>query len=636
MIMQYSSNDFENKYTYSGSDLGSHWAPDATTFRVWAPTADSVRINLYQSGNADCCDFIKSFPMTASEYGTWYCEIEGNLNGIFYTYTVSQNCYCEEACDPYAHAVGVNGKKAMVVDLNSTNPEGWSTDADPHADNRITDDVIYEVHIRDLTSNAYSGINAKGKFLGLKERGTKTKNGIPTGLDHILSLGVTHIHLLPVFDFGSVDETDQTSHQYNWGYDPVNFNVPEGSYSTNPYDGFTRIREMKQMVKTLHDNHLSVIMDVVYNHVYYTKDFCFNRIVPGYFSRQNGGNLYSNGSGCGNDTASERSMVRKYIVDSVNYWVDEYHIDGFRFDLVGLLDVKTIHEIIESVHSKHPNVVFYGEGWNIATTVTKKEVALATQDNASLLPKFAFFNDTIRDSLRGSVFDSHLKGFVTGESILPNDLFNLFRGRTHWSDHPGQIINYVSCHDNHTLYDRIALALPSADHSEIARRSRLAAAFCLLSTGVPFFQAGEEFLRSKKKCKGVYVSNSYHSPDAINSLKWNKLRYKEEQITFHYYQGLIDLRKRYPEFRSLTNLEASQTISLLDPSFSAFLLSGKEEHLICIFYSGTEPFSFVLPNGTWDILVADNLAGTNVIGKASGEIVLTPLSATVLVQKQQY
>lgn len=358
----YSTPEFEAEYTYTEDDLGAVWSKNATTFRVWAPTAESVKVNLYESGKGYVKDLMESLEMTPDIKGTWTLSKDGDLNGVYYTYSVVIDGVEREACDPYARTTGVNGERAMVIDLDGTDPEGWENDVDPHAGNKINDAVIYELHVRDLSVGADSGIENKGKFLGLTETGTKTASGIATGLDHIKELGVTHLHLLPIYDFGSVDETHTVENLFNWGYDPVNYNVPEGSYSTDPYNGEVRVKELKQAVKALHDNDISVVMDVVYNHVYNASSFCFNKIVPDYFSRIDASGGYSNGSGCGNDTASERSMVKKYIVDSVSYWADEYHIDGFRFDLVGLLDTDTVNEIVTEVHKDHPNVIFYGEG----------------------------------------------------------------------------------------------------------------------------------------------------------------------------------------------------------------------------------------------------------------------------------
>lgn len=396
----FSTDAFEADYTYTGDDLGALWSPESTRFRVWAPTAEEVLLNLYGSGTEGTDDLLEQIAMTADVNGTWIAEKEGDINGTYYTYTAVINGEEREACDPYARTTGVNGKRAMVLDLAATNPQGWDTDVDPNAGGTYNDAIIYELHVRDLSSDSSSGIENVGKFLGLTETGTRTAGGMATGLDHIKELGVTHLHLLPVYDYGSVDEANLDKAQFNWGYDPVNYNVPEGSYSTDPYNGEVRVREMKQMVKTLHDNGISVIMDVVYNHVQSAGDFCVNRLVPGYFSRMDENGAYSNGSGCGNDTASERSMVRKYIVDSVKYWADEYHIDGFRFDLVGLLDTETVNQIVEEVHRDHPNVIFYGEGWTMDTAVTKEGITMATQLNSTETPGFAYFSDTIRDALK--------------------------------------------------------------------------------------------------------------------------------------------------------------------------------------------------------------------------------------------
>ena len=312
----YSTPDFESAYTYHGNDLGAVWTSKNTSFRLWAPTATAVTINLYRSGEPSAADLMKQIIMCRDIQGTWVAQCSGDLNGVYYTYLVTHGTQTVEVCDPYARTTGVNGFRAMIIDLASTNPDGWETDCDPNAGLSVTDAVIYELHVRDMSVDASSGIRQKGKYLGIIEAGTKTPGGIPTGLDHMKALGITHLHLLPVYDFGSVDECHPEWNQFNWGYDPVNFNVPEGSYSSDPHNGAVRVREMKQMIKGLHDNGISAVMDVVYNHVYEAKDFCFNKIVPDYFSRTRDG-VYSNGSGCGNDTASERSMVRKYIVDSV-------------------------------------------------------------------------------------------------------------------------------------------------------------------------------------------------------------------------------------------------------------------------------------------------------------------------------
>lgn len=629
----YSTEAFEQAYTYHGSDLGAVWSPDATAFRLWAPSAAAVTIHLYASGNPECADLLRCIPMKADINGTWKALVEGDLNGIYYTYCVEVDGKTVEACDPYARTTGVNGKRAMVLRMETTNPEGWEADCDPNAGKRFTDAVIYELHVRDLSIESHSGIRAKGKFLGVIEPNTHTKTGIPTGLAHMKQLGITHLHLLPIYDYGSVDEAHLDKPQFNWGYDPVNYNIPEGSYSTDPFHGEVRVSEMKQMVKGLHDNGISVIMDVVYNHVYRTEEFCFNQIVPGYFSRFNVQGDYSNGSCCGNDTASERSMVRKYIVDSVNYWADEYHIDGFRFDLVGLIDTQTITELMQTVQVKHPNVVFYGEGWDIPSGVTKPNVSMTIQRNADLVPGFAFFNDSIRDGLRGSVFGFADLGFISGKTA-DDTLRSCFRGATWWTKNPGQIINYASCHDNHTLYDRIAVALPKAERSELVRRNNLAAAFVLMSQGIPFLHAGEEMLRSKPGRNHIPQHNSYNAPDKVNSIKWNTLNDADVMETLGYYQGLIAIRKAFPILRMTDSSEIDRRVTDV-PSGShamAFLIEGCQERLFIAFNADSACFSWTLPDGDWDVLAEDNRAGTVPIRQVRTAVSAAPLSALILRQ----
>ena len=634
----YSSKSFEKQFTYNGRDLGVTWSPEKTFFRLWAPTADSVWVNLYKSGTEGNHDLLEQLPMSRDVKGTWIAEKYGNLNGIYYTYGVYVNGQNVEACDPYARTTGVNGKRAMILDLASTNPKGWEKDCDPHAGNPITDAILYELHLRDPSMNKSSGIRHKGKFLGLAETGRKTKSGIPTGLDHIRNLGVTHVHLLPVYDYGSVDETKTRSRQYNWGYDPENFNVPEGSYSTDPYNGAVRVREMKQMIKSLHDNGISVVMDVVYNHVYHRETFCFNQIVPGYFSRISSTGVYSDGSCCGNDTASERSMVRKYIVDSVKYWADEYHIDGFRFDLVGLIDTYTINEIMKAVHADHPNVIFYGEGWTMPTAVTKPGIHLTTQGNSAMVPGFAFFSDTVRDQLRGTVFHSTSPGYVAGGKYSRDVLESCFMGLPSWAASPEQCVNYVSCHDNNTLFDRITLGAPAASEEDRIKMNNLAAAFCMLSQGVPFFQAGEEMLRTKPGKGGKFIDNSYKSPDSVNSLKWDDLNKEIYSKTFAYYQGLIRFRKAHPSLRMRHKEQAWRSIHPLPCSHYhtlAFLIDGEEDEKIFVaFNAENKEIPMTLPQGKWHIRIRDDHAGTESLGEAEGSILIPPISAMVLTQKR--
>lgn len=635
----YSTDAFEEKYTYTGDDLGATWTKEKTTFRVWAPTADAVKVNLYESGTPDTDDLVEQITMEQDVNGTWVASKEGDLNGVYYTYLVTVNGAENEACDPYARTTGVNGKRAMVIDLSSTNPEGWDEDTDPHAGNNITDDVIYELHIRDLAMDENSGIKNAGKFLGLTETGTTTPNGTPTGIDHIKDLGITHIHLLPVYDYASVDETALDEPQFNWGYDPENYNVPEGSYSTDPYHGEVRVKEMKQMVKSLHDNDLSVIMDVVYNHVYNAGSFNFNLIVPDYFSRVDENGTYSNGSGCGNDTASERSMVRKYIVDSVCYWADEYHIDGFRFDLVGLLDTDTINEIVEEVHKDHPNVIFYGEGWELDTTTTK-DCTLATQKNSEETPDFAYFSDTIRDLLKGHVFDTSTIGYVSGETGDEEEVEKCFMGASDWCKSPTQTINYISCHDNMTLIDRITRSTTGASKEDRVKMNNLAAAIYLTAEGTPLMQAGEEFLRTKKNASGGFEENSYASSDSVNSLKWANLEEEEYQNVYQYYKGLIAFRKDHPVLRLTDAKDVAAHVTPvegLDANVTAFDITGgvngeTADNMYVIFNPNQEETKVTLPDGTWSVYINGEKAGTESLGEVSGEATVDPISALVLIK----
>ena len=625
----YDTPEFEAKYTYPGSDLGAVWSEDKTAFRLWAPTANAVSVNLYRSGTPYTDDLIRRVPMKPDVNGTWVAEAEGDLRGVYYTYLVDVDDKVSEACDPYARTTGVNGLRAMIFDPRSTDPEGWEQDADPHAGMPFSDAVIYELHIRDLSMDESSGIRSKGKYLGVIETGTVNGKGKPTGLDHIKSLGITHLHILPMFDFGFVDESRPDIPQFNWGYDPVNFNVPEGSYSTDPWNGDVRVWEVKRMVKGLHDNGISVVMDVVYNHVYEAGEFCFNRIVPMYFSRFDEHGKLLNDSCCGNDTASERSMVRKYIVDSVKYWADEYHIDGFRFDLVGLLDVETIQEILEEVHKDHPNVIFYGEGWDMYTGPLREGMVMATQRSGHLIPGFSFFNDSIRDLLKGSVFENTEPGFVSGGVTDLLALASAFRGAPSWAVSPVQSVNYVSCHDNNTLLDRISLSTPRVPRKDRVRMNNLAAAFCLTAQGIPFFQAGEELLRTKPLGRGKFDENSYRSPDSINAIKWDTLNRRETQRVLAYYKGLIALRASAPLLRETSGTTHIPVGTGRGDSI-AFNIGGE---FWAIFNAGRTSLPFRLPEGTWDILVNADKAGVKSLGTAEGTVNVEPISAMVLKKR---
>ena len=631
----YSKPEFENQYTYTGNDLGATWTKEKTTFRVWAPLAENITVNLYKSGAEFANDLIEKIEMKEDVNGTWVAEKEGNLDGTYYTYGVLIDGKTVSTIDPYARTAGVDGKRGMIIDLDSTDPKGWDKDKNPNAGLSVNDFIIYEGHIRDLTESKSSNIKNAGKFLGLTETGVKTSFGAPVGIDHMKDLGITHLHILPMYDFGSVSES---AGGYNWGYDPVNYNIPEGSYSTDPANGAVRVSEAKQMVQALHNNGISVVMDVVYNHVQNAATFSMNVLTPGYFSRISDDGVYSNGSGCGNDTASERSMVRKFIVDSVNYWVEEYHIDGFRFDLVGLIDVDTINEIVETVHKNHPDVFFYGEGWTMTTLVTK-DVQLATQTNSTLTPGFAYFNDTIRDGLKGSVFDTG-KGFVSGSAGDEAKIIRCFLGADRWCKSPAQTINYASCHDNNTLIDRLVISRSDASYEDCVKMNKLAAAIYLTSEGIPFMQAGEEMLRSKVNADGTFNSNSYNAGDSVNAIDYSKLNDSLTKDVYNYYKGLIAFRKYHPVLRLSTAEEVEKYVSKVAVNKEKLVVmsvnGGPEgepsEAMYFIFNANADSVEVTLPDGQWTICANGNKAGTKSLGKASGTVKVDGTSAMILVK----
>ncbi len=636
----YSTKDFEDKYTYTGDDLGATWTKEATTFRLWAPTASAVKVNLYKSGTEGTKDRIEIIDMKSDVNGTWVVTKSGDLHGTYYTYSVTVDGITKEACDPYARTTGVNGNRAMVINLDSTDPEGWDSDKNPNADIAFNDAVIYELHIRDLGTDASSNIKNVGKFLSLTEHGTKTSGGVSTGVDHIKNLGITHLHILPMYDYATVDESKLDKAQFNWGYDPKNYNVPEGSYSTDPYNGEVRVKETKEMVQSLHKDGISVVMDVVYNHVYSAGDFCFNKIVPNYFSRVSNG-VYSNGSGCGNDTASERAMVSKYIVDSVLYWAEEYHIDGFRFDLAGLIDTATINAVIKAVHEVRPDVVFYGEGWTMSTNVTKPGFSMTTQVNSKLVPQFAFFSDTIRDAIKGSVFDKGT-GYVSGATGKVNSIANCFMGKAgSWCKTPAQAINYASAHDNNTLYDRLKLSCPDASEADIIKMNNLAAAIYMTSQGIPFIHAGEEMLRSKVNPNGTYNENSYNASDEVNKLQWSNLEKAEYAAVCDYYEGLIAFRKAHGALRLTTAADVSAHVTQmkdLDKNVAGFTITGgvngeTAKGIIVIFNPNKESTEITLPAGNWEVCINGEKAGTESLATVNGTVTVDAISAMVLIQK---
>ena len=637
----YASDKFAAEFTYNGKDLGANWSKDSTTFILWAPTASAVSVALYPTGNDSAATATHN--MIAGEDGVWYVTVKGDLNRVYYTYLVERDGITVEAVDPYARTTGVNGQRGMVIDLDSTDPTGWENDKNPNHSTSYTDAIIYELHVRDFSIDDSFGAPVQfedymGKFLAFTLKGT-TVNGegnISTGIDYLKKLGVTHIHLLPIYDYGSVDETKCDN--FNWGYDPVNYNVPEGSYSTDPYKGEMRVNEMKQMIQALHDAGISVIMDVVYNHVYDSGKFCFNQIVPGYFSRPN-----SNTSGCGNDTASEREMVSKYIVESVTYWCEEYHIDGFRFDLVGLIDVNTINAIIDSVHNGlgREDVIFYGEGWDMDGTNKEDGTEMAKQGNASKTPEFGYFSDTLRNLLGGN--NGKDVGFVTGQLTGKEaELVANFRGNPWWTSNPSQVIQYASCHDNYTLIDKLVISTGASDITiDIISMNNLAAAIYMTSAGIPFIHAGEEMLREKLEEGGGRCENSYNAPDEVNKIRWDKLKDPTYAKNVAYYQGLIAFRNEHPALRYDTASLVSKNVRTAYASGNvvAFFIDGHDaadgSDIFIIFNANSTSASVSLPAGSWTINVNKNNAGISSLGTASGSVTVDGISAMILTKKDE-
>ena len=601
MFLFVRSNDFDNYFSYDG-ELGALYEKEGTLLRVWTPTAKSVEVWIY----AD--DSFKGpstkIEMVQKPKGIFEAYLPGDQHGTIYVYKILfLNNRESISVDPYARATTVNGMKSVIADLNRTNPDGWGERLP--AFGLPEEAIIYELHIRDFSISETSGIVNKGKFLGLTEKNTQNASGRKTGLDYLIDLGITHIQILPMFDYATVDEANLTEPQYNWGYDPLNYNVPEGSYSTDPFDPFNRIFELKQMIRTLHDNGLRVIMDVVYNHVYDPKDQALERTVPGYFYRYNADGSLANGTGVGNDTASERHMMRKYIIDSVKYWAKEYHLDGFRFDLMGIHDSVTMNAIREALDKIDPSIIIIGEGWEMSTPLP--EDLKASQKNAQAMPRIAHFNDSIRVALKGSDFgDEKDRGFISGKNYLEDLLLRNIKGAMHLSSHssyvdPEQVIQYVEAHDNLTLYDKLLRSNPDDSEEVRIKRHTLATSIVLLSQGVPFIHGGQEFLRTK-----AGVANSYQSPDEINQFEWERVTTFQESVA--YVKGLIALRKSEYLFRLHTHEEIDTHFTMLSENFNivAFSLTNSEKKYIVIFNGNRSDVIFRIQKGKYAILVEDN------------------------------
>ena len=648
----FSSESFEENYTYDGDDLGATYTKEKTSLRLWAPTASEVSVNLYEKGDGDC--LIETVPMEKDVKGTWVCSLDGDQNGVYYTYLVTVEGETKEAVDPYARTTGVNGNRGMILDLDSTDPEDWNADKHVTTENN-TDAIIYETHIRDITVDASSGIENAGKFLGLTETGTTSPDGIATGLDHIIDLGVTHVQIMPMYDFATVDEADTTSNQYNWGYDPKNYNVPEGSYSTDPFNGEVRVEEAKEMIQTLHDNNLGVIMDVVYNHMYSAEESCLDKVVPDYYFRMDG-DAYTNGSGCGNETASERSMMRKYIVDSVVYWATEYHVDGFRFDLMGCIDQETMMAIRAALDEIDPNLIVLGEGWTGGTS----GLLANDQTNKRTIYKVegvAAFSDDIRDAIKGSVFDNLDTGFVTGKADQevgieygvaaatqhPEIDYSKYEKTTGtWAGNPNQCISYVSCHDNLTLWDKLYYSAPDATHEERVSMDKLSQAIVFTSQGVPFILCGEEILRSKpiEGDDANFSSNSYNLPDYTNAMRWDSLNDEITADVYEYYKGLIAFRKAHGGLRMNTTEEVQENLHFIETEYDnvvAYTIdnspnSETAESIMVIYNANPDAVEITLPEGKWNVCINGESAGTETISTVTGTVNVDGISAYVLVK----
>lgn len=647
--------DFVSQFTYTGSDLGSSYSPEKTSFRVWAPTSEAVSVLVYDAGIKG--NLVSSTPMKKDVQGTYIATVQGDLNQMFYTYQVTINGKKNEAVDPYATSVGVNGDRAEIMDIAQTDPKDWKADQRPELVS-ANDSIIYELHIRDLSTSESSGITEKGKYLGLTELGTKNSDGLSTGLDHIKELGVTHVQLLPVFDYRSIDETTLEKNEFNWGYDPKNYNVPEGSYSTDPYEGGVRIKEFKTMVQTLHQNDLRVVMDVVYNHTGASNDSNLNILVPDYYYRTVDG-TFSNGSGCGNETASERLMVRKLIVDSVVFWATEYHIDGFRFDLMGLHDIETMKAVREALDKVDPSILTYGEGWTGGSCPLSESLRLV-KANTSKVPSVGVFSDDLRDGIKGNVFEDKSAGFVNGAIGLEESVkFGIVGATLHdqinylkvnysvkpWALEPAQSINYVEAHDNLTLWDKLAVTNAKDSIKERIAMDQMSAAIFLTSQGIPFIHAGMEFLRSKEGDE-----NSYKSPDRINQIDWSL---KSTNINvFHYYKGLIELRKAHPAFRMTESSDINKNLAFFgtDETFGALQLPKKrmvgyvinnhankdEAGAICVLFNANKTAQTVsIPDGEWDVVVNKDTVNVEGIDHLTGnQVLMQPIETVILISKE--
>ena len=630
----------------SGSLTEMEYTPAATQFTLWAPTADEVRLMLFEAGDGGHA--YETISMESSEEGTWKTKVEKDLIGKFYTFNVKINDkWLGDTPGINAKAVGVNGKRAAIIDMKSTDPEGWADDKRP-ALASPADVILYEMHHRDMSSDPSSGIEHKGKFLALTEQGTVSPDKLATGIDHLKELGVTHVHLLPSYDYASVDETRLDENKYNWGYDPQNYNVPDGSYSTDPYKPDVRIREFKQMVQALHKAGIRVVLDVVYNHTFNTSDSNFERTVPGYFYRQRPDGTYADGSACGNETASNRPMMRKYMIESVLHWINEYHIDGFRFDLMGIHDIETMNEIRAAIDKIDLSIFMYGEGWAASSPQLEAD-RLAMKANVEKMPRIAAFSDEMRDGLRGGWDDDTKGAFLVGEPGHEMSIkFGIVGAIEHpqvisdsvnyskkpWALQPTQMISYVSCHDDMCLADRLKATMPDASVEELAALQKLAETFVFTSQGVPFIFAGDEMMRDKK---GVH--NSYNSPDSINTIDWkNKTAHKD---VFEYVKGLIAMRKAHPAFRMGDADMVRRQLEFLpveNTNVVAFILKDNAngdswKNIIVALNSRAEPVKLDIPSGKYTVICKDGKINMKGLGQVSGDELMVPARSAMIIHQ---
>jgi pullulanase len=618
---------FDEKFYYP-EVLGVNCEKDQTIFKLWAPTATQVKLKL---GHPDG-SFFEMIKMNRMEKGVWTAVINRDLEYYCYSFLVCVNLEWREAIDPYVNAVTPNGELGVIVKMQDTRRRKIPLTPLNHP----VDAIIYETHIRDFTLHPNSGVKHKGLYLGAGEKGTKGKGEQLTGLSYLKSLGITHIEFLPFNDFAGVDEL-HPKEEYNWGYNPLHYNVPEGSYASAPANPYSRISELKQLIEEIHNEGLRVIMDVVYNHVYIREQSSFEKIVPGYYFRHNEFGIPSNGTGVGNDLASERLMVRKFIIDSIRFWIEEYHIDGFRFDLMGILDIRTINEIRDLCNRLQEDILLLGEGWNLNTPLPYEEKAAL--HNHSKIPKVSQFNDRFRDSIKGSTFNLYDKGYALGNDHYREAAIEGIAGsigflnkNNKMFNEPMQAVNYVECHDNHTMWDKLKRCFPDLDEEVLVKYHRLATCIVLLSQGIPFLHSGQEFFRTKNG-----VGNSYRSSDSINQLDWDRqLKYLDH---VKYLKGIIQIRMRFPCFRFRTAEEIRQKMRLLSlphPLIGVSYQNSSEDFQeVIMLINPTQAIQKIkIPEGNWTVLVDGKTVHTEFPEtEVKCEVILEPVCLNILVKK---